>query len=870
MSRKKITILIVVVLAVPVAALAGMFVLIQSSLAVNALAAFIQPVTGISLHVDDISLNRHLDASVSGLHIRTVKENGFDMTLAEADINADVGPGLNVEVDKILLTGPKFTFHMKNDKTDPFAVLKKIPPVRLLEVKNGQLELKSDWSVYSLPGLDLTIRDFEPEGGGKLNGKSQFNIRSKGVTGKGMLAMTLDVSRFSPQPSGSGSFHLSLDTGSFGDMKLDDVTLATGLTLNGYVISLDGAKATIRSLSRGEGSERIIVRDIQTQFKGSYNQKTSGFALTSIEGSGAGVGLLKGRASGTLTPLTWEQSLHASSLDLAKVFGLVSPLLPETYRDWTFKGNGGLEVESEGWPADGSTAWKATAIVDLSEGGFASADSSKAGEQITGRIELRLGSPDKGRKGSFNVTMEGRDGEFLWGEYYQDFKGNRVRVVSQGTFAQNPFSLSSSGTLDLFQTGDYTFSTDTSHDHSVFSLNAKDIACQRLFNILMRNYVNQNYPNLQDMTLEGEVDLKLTASISRQQKMIEGDLALRDGELSSISNKLMLAGLNISLPYDLVLAGNPSLAQSSDTKQGFVAFNMLEKGNTKIDKFETPVVLSGNRLIMPDPIDFLIFGGEVRLTGFRVENLLFPEMRVVTGMTIKHLSLGDLTGQTSSILLPGIIDGEFSSIVFHDGKWSTKGELVAQIFRGRVTIENLFAGRLFTSSRFFGADAVFDNIDLEAVTENIKVGQMTGLIKGSLKNFMMEYGQPARFDLVITSDKSSKVPQQISVDAINNLSIISTGSGAVSAILNSGVNRFFKEYPYSDIGIRCTLADDIFSLRGLIHDGGIEHLVRRTWLGGIDIVNQNPDNSISYKDMAERVERIFQTRPESKNVSNVL
>jgi hypothetical protein len=297
---------------------------------------------------------------------------------------------------------------------------------------------------------------------------------------------------------------------------------------------------------------------------------------------------------------------------------------------------------------------------------------------------------------------------------------------------------------------------------------------------------------------------------------------------------------------------------------------MLEKGNTKIDKFETPVVLSGNRLIMPDPIDFLIFDGEVRLTGFRVENLLFPEMRVVTGMTIKHLSLGDLIGQASSILLPGIIDGEFSSIVFNDGKWSTNGEIVAQIFSGRVTIENLFAGRLFSSSRFFGADAVFDNIDLEAVTENIKVGQMTGLIKGSLKNFMMEYGQPARFDLVITSDKSSKVPQQISVDAINNLSIISTGSGAVSAILNSGVNRLFKEYPYSDIGIRCTLADDIFSLRGLIHDGGIEHLVIRTWLGGIDIVNQNPDNSISYKDMAERVERIFQPRPESKNVSNVL
>jgi hypothetical protein len=56
-------------------------------------------------------------------------------------------------------------------------------------------------------------------------------------------------------------------------------------------------------------------------------------------------------------------------------------------------------------------------------------------------------------------------------------------------------------------------------------------------------------------------------------------------------------------------------------------------------------------------------------------------------------------------------------------------------------------------------------------------------------------------------------------------------------------------------------------LRGLIHDAGNEYLVRKAWLRGIDIINQNPDNSISFKDMAERVGRIFEPRPESKKVS---
>jgi len=870
MNKKRIVIIIVIlVLAVPIMALVGVFALLHSPRVVNALAASVQPLTGVYLHVDDISLNHHLDGHVSGLQVRAIKENSFAISLARAEINGNVGHGLKVEVEKIVLTGPKFTFHLKNEKseTDPFAVLRKIPPVHLLVIKNGQLELKSDSSVYSMPGMDVTIRNFEPEGGGKLNGKSRFHISSKGMVAQGMFEAALDVSRFSPRPSGSGSFRLFLDKGFFGGIKLDSVALTSGLKLNGDVLSLDGAKATIRSLSREEGSRQITVKELQAQFNVSYDQKTSGFALTSFEGSGAGIGLLTGRASGAVKPLVWDASLRASSLDLAQIFGLVKPLLPENYRDWTFKGRGGLEVESQGKTTDNAVIWVAKAILDLSEGGFASADSSKAGERITGRIELKLGSLEKGRKDSFNITMEGGDGELLWGAYYQDFKGEKVRFASQGTFTQNPFSLSFSGTCDLFQTGDYTFSADMLRNRTLLSLNAKGISLRRLFGVLMQNYINQNYPNLQDLGIEGESDLKLTALISQQQKMIEGDLTLRGGAIHSPSNRLTLTGLNIALPYDLALAGNPAPSSSASVRQGSVAFDMFEKDNIRISKIETLIVLSGNRFIMPDPIGVPIFGGEVRLAGFRVENLLRPEMRVETGMAIKHLNLEELIGQAVPLPLTGIIDGDFSSIVFQDGKWTTSGGLVAQVFGGRVTIENLFAGRLFSSSRFFGADAGFDNIDLEAVTASIKVGRMTGLIKGSLKNFTMEYGQPSRFDLVITSDSSRKVPQRISVDAIKNLSIISTGSGGISAILSSGLNRFFKDYPYSRIGIRCNLTDDIFSLRGLIHDAGNEYLVRKAWFRGIDIVNQNPDNSISFRDMSERVGRIYRSRAETKNGS---
>ena len=184
MSKKIIAILILVLIIVPIAVLAGMFALLQSPAAVNKLAAWMQPVTGISLHVDEISLNRHLNVRLRGLCIETVKDKSFDLCLDQAELHAGTSSGLKIEMEKILLTGPKFTFYIKKKKseTDPFAVLRKLPPVRLLVIKGGQMELKSDSDLCTIPGMEVTIRDFKPEGGGTLNGQGRFHIRSNGMT----------------------------------------------------------------------------------------------------------------------------------------------------------------------------------------------------------------------------------------------------------------------------------------------------------------------------------------------------------------------------------------------------------------------------------------------------------------------------------------------------------------------------------------------------------------------------------------------------------------------------------------------------------------------------------------------------------------
>jgi hypothetical protein len=84
---------------------------------------------------------------------------------------------------------------------------------------------------------------------------------------------------------------------------------------------------------------------------------------------------------------------------------------------------------------------------------------------------------------------------------------------------------------------------------------------------------------------------------------------------------------------------------------------------------------------------------------------------------------------------------------------------------------------------------------------------------------------------------------------------MSTGS-ALSGMGISMMATFFREFPYKKIGFECGLKNDVFTVRGLIHEDGVEYLVKRRFFAGIDVINGNPDNRIGFSDMLERAKRV--------------
>ncbi len=73
------------------------------------------------------------------------------------------------------------------------------------------------------------------------------------------------------------------------------------------------------------------------------------------------------------------------------------------------------------------------------------------------------------------------------------------------------------------------------------------------------------------------------------------------------------------------------------------------------------------------------------------------------------------------------------------------------------------------------------------------------------------------------------------------------------------VVSFFKEFSYKKIGVAASLENDVFKVNGTIKKNGLEYIVKTGGLTGVDVINLNPDNRISFKDMVKRIKRIKST-----------
>jgi len=343
-----------------------------------------------------------------------------------------------------------------------------------------------------------------------------------------------------------------------------------------------------------------------------------------------------------------------------------------------------------------------------------------------------------------------------------------------------------------------------------------------------------------------------------------GRLALADGRIELADGAARMDSVSIDMPFDVHFPQEKSLEPVAfgTRDYGKAAIHDLKVGPIDIPSLNLDIALKHNGLSVRGPIDLSIFGGEVTIGAFEGRNMLGSEATAATSFSARNISLEEVTKKLGLPEVAGTFGADMPKISLSLESIGADGSAAASVFDGTVTMTSLGVDMPLSSVRTFKADLDFRGIDLSTVTRVLDFGSISGIMEGTLTGFEMSQGQPAALIADFQTVERKGVRQRINFDAVENITILGTGQGFQIG-LGRGFASFFEDFGYNTIGFYCTLKNDNFRMKGKVMRGETEYFVKGVTIGPqINVINRNPGQTISFKSMLERINRIS-TKEES-------
>ncbi|RJR49239.1 MAG: hypothetical protein C4576_07075 [Desulfobacteraceae bacterium] len=512
---------------------------------------------------------------------------------------------------------------------------------------------------------------------------------------------------------------------------------------------------------------------------------------------------------------------------------------------WEFSGEDGLEckviVDRKGWSFSGK--------MNLGEMAFQEPKGEFVGEGIFLKVEF-TGKGSEGRPAGIRYSTSAEKGEILLNRTYIDLNRNGFHFSGEAEVGLPSKRARSGFTLklkDLLSFSGRAILELNKDPFLMLNVQVPETDIGPAFKQFVSEPYRREIPFLGGLNASGTFSADVELSIGSEWSL-NSRCRIDQGLVSSKELSFLLKGIRLDLPLFLQTA-------KSEEKS--------EPGHLQIDSMELPLLpaqsldvatSSGpNAIVSRGPIILKVPGGAVEVGPISATEFL-TRLSIRTTLSMKELSLKPVLSGVWPRSVEGMVTGMLDPVIYSEGIVSTKGELKANLFGGEAVIEDPGVTGLF-SFPVFSLDARWRDISLLELSRDTSFGQIEGVMRGRIKELEIAQMQPQRFDLLLETVPRKGVPQKISIDAVDNIARI--GSGQSPFMGAAGLfSKFFKEFAYSRIGVKAILENDIFRINGTIHEGGVEYLVKRGSFSGVNVVNQNPDNRISFRDMLKRIQRI--------------
>ena len=501
--------------------------------------------------------------------------------------------------------------------------------------------------------------------------------------------------------------------------------------------------------------------------------------------------------------------------------------------------------------------WRVKAKLSLEDLVFQNKDGSIMGENILLITGIEGDVDLKRFKMNFTAALEAKGGEALYDRYYLNLKKNPVVTSCNGSYniqkrllklSELRFDLK--GILPIKIHG--YLNQGPSKGDTDFTVIIPQVPLKPIFHHLLQEPYKTEKPFLENLKTGGTVSAEFNVKGCQNAWEVRGRLGWHGGNLSLGDRDISLKGIDLDLP---VWYRSRFVKTPVETLEGKLEVQSVKVPLLPEQPLSIPLNTGLNRISVESPTVIRVPGGDLRLGPVQINYPFGPDLSVHTFLVFDRIKLQPLLSRIWTRPLEGTLTGILDPLRYEKNAVTSKGEIRAEAFGGNIFISDLDIPGIFTSAPVLKLNAQWDGLLLSEMTTGTSFGKIEGVLNGHIRDFEIAYGQPQRFDLLLETLKKKGVPQKISVKAVENIAQIGGGQSPFMGL--AGVfASFFKNFPYEKIGIRAYLENDVFTINGTIDEGGTEYLVKRGSFSGVNVVNQNPDNRVSFKDMVKRIKRI--------------
>ncbi|MDP1716611.1 MAG: hypothetical protein Q8L40_00905 [Burkholderiales bacterium] len=479
------------------------------------------------------------------------------------------------------------------------------------------------------------------------------------------------------------------------------------------------------------------------------------------------------------------------------------------------------------------TAGSVNAQIEVDGLAFSDASGLRAGEKI--KAGIRVAAEQRDGVWQWRASADWVAGEVFWQPLY--VTGSGQRLEAEGISGAQRTQIRR-GSLTLPAVGSAEFNGVWDHKTEQIinaDVRSTPLKLSALYAQVLKPFLAQTA--LGDVRTAGEV----TAAVQiAQGKLGAVDLQFKDVSLEDHNRRFALFGMEGRIPW-----------QQDAATQAEISVKGGEVLRLPFGPFRLPLNMRGTHFAV-DKLDVPLLDARLTVSDFSA-GLAADGWRWSFGGGLTPVSLSRFTQSLGLPTMHGSLSGVIPRMTYEKSTLSVDGALLFRVFDGTIVAKDLRLLDPFGKVPRMQADLDMRNLDLDLLTRTFSFGNITGRIDAQVTGMELINWQPVKFDARVESS-AGDYPRKISQTAVQNISALG-GAGAAAAIQRSFL-RFFEQFGYQKIGLKCKLRNYVCEMSGAEDAPQGYVIVKGGGIPAITVIGYN--RYVSWQELIDRLKRIMQ------------